>query len=183
MRVYFFLLTMGLVLFGLYCREDSNKPAKGILEFSYEFTKPADFEPSYQLSIWLEKENGEYYKTLFVTDYLSYGGYNDSTICPAWSENANWDHALPEIFDAVTKATPPVGQNQLQIDCQDFKILPGLYQYKLQVHLVDTYNILAQGKINIGKKANESTALMLHEPQQHTTGTNTIQNVVVKYIM
>lgn len=182
MRKLQFLIILGLALLCMHCSEDANKPAKGMLEFSYEFTKPADFEPSYQLAIWLEKENGKYYKTLLVTDYLSYGGYNDSTICPAWSQNSDWDHALPEIFDAVTKATPPVGQNRLQIDCQKFQILPGVYQYKLQVHLVDTYNILAIGKINIGKKGNENTAQLLHEPNQHAKGANTIQNVIVKYI-
>ncbi len=182
MRIYYLLFSLVLALIFIRCSEDPNKPAKGYLEFSYEFTKPAEFEPSYQFSIWLEKENGEYYKSLFVTDYLSYGGYNDSTICPAWSKNSDWDHASPEVFDAVTKATPPVGQNRLQINCQDFQILPGIYQYKLQVHLVDTYNILALGKINIGKKANESTALTLHEPREHATGSNTIQNVIVKYI-
>ncbi len=35
--------------------------------------------------LWLKKPDGTFAKTLFVSEYLSYGGYNHPEICPDWS--------------------------------------------------------------------------------------------------
>ena len=81
------------------CIGCAKTPNLGIIQIQFTFHEAtADLVPSYQTSIWLEDGQNNYMKTLFLSEYLSYGGYNDSTICPAWNSVADWDNAPMESF-------------------------------------------------------------------------------------
>ena len=138
------LYVLALLLL-LHC---SQKPS-GTLLVSFQFN-PAegDVEPSYQLAVWLEDVNENYIKTLFLSEYLSYGGYNDSTICPNWNAKADWDNAPMEAYDAVTAATPPVGENVLTFALDTLNINLGEYLCCVQAHLIENYNITFKNRIN-----------------------------------
>ncbi|RPJ64037.1 MAG: DUF2271 domain-containing protein [Acidobacteria bacterium] len=158
------------------------EPADGTLLISYAFSTAQDLEPSYQIAIWLEKEDGQFVRTLFISEYLAYGGFNDPTICPDWTKIAEWDKATEAEYDAVSKPTPPIGSNTLKLDCKARGIEPGTYVYCVEVHIVENFNILYKGKIAIGAGAAEDTAVATYIPSKHESAANVIHGVAAKYI-
>jgi len=50
-------------------------------EFRFHLNDIQSFVPSDQIVIWLENSDSTLVKTLFVSEYLSYGGYNIPEIC------------------------------------------------------------------------------------------------------
>jgi hypothetical protein len=111
------------------------------------------FAPSNQIAIWLEKPDGSLVKTLFLSEYLSYGGYNIKDVCGDWSSKSNWKEVDVKEFDAVTSATPRVGDVKLKLESPAGTIPDGKYQIFIEIHLVDAYNELYSGELDLtGKK-------------------------------
>jgi len=185
MKVYKFIgLFWLLFMVSVNCTNwGQEKPAKGTLQISWELADSEDKSvvPSYQTVIWLQNDNADTIKSVLVSEYLSYGGYNDTTICTDWIKVADWDNALEETFDAVTKATPPIGPDTISIDCKSENIFPGTYNYFIETHIVENYNILYKGKITIGKKPATSTAEHVYIPQKHPVSGDVLKNVSAKY--
>ena len=148
----FLLIFTFLIILVLGSCQTGPKYAKGTLEITFNLNEIEGIEPSYQTVIWLEDEDSHSLRSFLVSEYLSYGGYNDSTICPNWSKQADWDHVDDIIFDAVTAATPPIGADTLRIDCKKEQLLQGIYNYFIQVHIVEKYNILYKGTIDLSQK-------------------------------
>jgi len=184
MKIFYSIILILLLCIIFNCIKNRQmKPAEGTLEISYEFVKSADqnIVPSFQTAIWLQNDKGEYLKTLMVSEYLAYGGYNDTTICTEWIKVADWDNVLLETFDAVTKATPPLGNNTISINCKTENLLPGTYNYCIETHILENYNILYRGKITIGKKTTESYAESVYIPKKHPVSGDVLKNVNAKY--
>jgi len=59
------------------------------LEVTFQLNQMENFVPSNQLVIWLERPDGSFVKTLFISEYLAYGGYNLPEICSDWTSKAN----------------------------------------------------------------------------------------------
>ena len=175
-------LILSLTVFFLACDDGGVKPLQGFLEISYQLEKAQGVQPSYQTAIWLENEQGELVRSLLVSEYLSYGGYNDSTICPDWSKLANWSKVSPEEFDAVTAATPGIGNNVLKVDCRKANLLPGKYIYCVQVHILENYNMLYEGEIMLNGENVESIATAKYIPRQHPLAGNVLSHVKARYI-
>ncbi len=185
------VLVVLLVPFGCFGQaavETSQSPAAqsatqvaGTLEVSFVFGSPEGVEPSYQTALWLQDEKGQYVKSLFVSEYLAYGGFNDPTICPDWIKVANWDKATETDYDAVSRPTPPVGKNSLKINLKDKGIVPGKYEYLLEVHMVENFNILYRGQIQIGNQVAESKPDITFTPNKHPAADGVITSVTVKY--
>lgn len=176
----YFLLFLLIILFSN-CQEKGERPASGNLEISFTFDKPENIEPSYQIAIWLENDRAIH--TLFISEYLSYGGYNDSTICPEWSSKVNWDTVADEVFDAVTRVTPSIGTHILSFDCYERGIFPGQYRYCAQVHVQAKYNIMYCGELMIGGKEVENQAKVSYIPDSTGVADNVIRNVRAKYTL
>lgn len=157
-----------------------HKKSLGTLHVFFQFNKAeGDVEPSYQLAIWLEDAQEHYAKTLFLSEYLSYGGYNDSTICPAWNSQADWDKAPMEAYDAVTRATPPLGDNVFEFGLDTLGVEPGEYWCCVQAHLIEEYNILFKNKIEIGQTG-ESTSDPVFEPKAYPGAETILANVTAR---
>ena len=123
---------------------------------SYQMEDVKEYIPSYQLSIWIEKPDGTFVKTLFVSDYLAYGGYLEYGICPSWSKKANWDKVTKEELDAVSGATPEPGNVKLEKKFTVDKIPDGEYILFIQVHLQEDLNDTYKGKVKISGKESEA---------------------------
>lgn len=123
--------------------------------------------------IWLEDEQGNYLKTLMVSDWLSYDGHRFSDICPDWCRVADWQNVSKSEFDAVTSATPEKGKHEIKLDCEKEKMSNGIYYYFIQTHIGDEYNILYKGKIGIGNKSNSNIAEVTYVPDKHPDSTRT----------
>ncbi len=159
-----------------------KEPSLGRLDVSFQFNKPeSDVEPSYQLAVWLEDVDENYIKTLFLSEYLSYGGYNDTTICPNWNSKADWANAPMHDYDAVTRATPPIGENLLEFDLDTLNIQPGEYLCCVQAHLIEDYNITFKSKIKLNHEG-RATSEAQYEPRAYDGAETFLANVTATIV-
>ena len=181
MRVLHILLILPVTVFTMMSCSGENNLAEGYIELTYDFNAPKTIEPSFQTVIWLENAQGKYIKSLLVSEYLSFGGYEDTLICPDWNGLVDWENMSDEEYDAITAATPPVGSNTFKIDCSKEKLLPDEYRVCIQTHIRDEYNILYCGKIEIGKNAQEGKVKRIYIPNLLPETENVLTNVFLKY--
>lgn len=129
---------------------------KRTFTISYQMEDVKEYTPSYQLTIWLEKTDGTFVKTLFVSDYLAYGGYLEYGICPSWSKKAGWGMVTKEELDAVSGATPESGDVKMKLKFSSDEIPDGEYQLFVQVHLQGNLNETYKGEVKLisGKEIN-----------------------------
>jgi hypothetical protein len=163
-------------------RPAADEPAAGTLEVTFAFNKAEGVVPSYQIAVWLETTDGKLVKTLFVSEYLSGGGFNHEDVCPAWVKQANWDKAEESEFDAVTRPTPPVGTNTLKFDCRERKISAGDYRLCVQAHIVENYNILYKTAITLGRGAAEAPGEAFYSPRRHPAASEVLSGVRVRFL-
>jgi hypothetical protein len=142
-----------VLLFGLTAMfSGSGQPKERHINLSFLINKREGYPRSDQLVVWLEKPDGSFVKTLFLSDWLSYGGYNDAEVCPDWSSKTDWESASQEEFDAVTGATPRVGSVNLDLVCSSDEVPNGKYYIFVEVHLTGEYNELHSGKIRLSRR-------------------------------
>lgn len=102
-----------------------------IMIVSYQMKDVKEIIPSYQLTIWLEKSDGTFAKTLFISEYLAYGGYLEYGICSSWTNKANWDNVTKEELDAVSDATPEPGDVRLELEFNLDELPDGEFQISI----------------------------------------------------
>jgi hypothetical protein len=183
-RVISFALTaISLVALLLSAGTDIQaQPASGTLEISFLFNKAEGIVPSYQVAVWLETKAGKYVKTLFLSEYLSGGGFGHGDVCPDWAKQADWEKADESEFDAATRPTPPIGERTLKIDCQKRGIAPGTYRFCVQAHIVEKYNILYRGTIEVGGQPSEAAGEAFYSPAKHPQAADILSNVRARYV-
>jgi len=159
-----------------------EEPASGLLEISFLFNKAEGVVPSYQIAIWLEREGGEYVKTLFVSEWLAGSGLGLEVVCPDWVKQAHWDKVAESEFDAATHPTPPIGATTLKFDCKKRGIAPGPYWSCVQAHIAENYNILYRGKIVLGQKPSEAAGEVFYSPKKHPLAAGSLYNVQTRYV-
>jgi len=186
-KIYFLMLCCGILLSGCHLENcgrsgsGSSGPSDGFIEISYELGQTPGVAPSYQTVVWLEDANGAYLKSVLVSEYLAYGGHRKPKICSTWSRISNWGSVSRSEFDAVTAATPDIGQNTVIINCKEQNLSPGVYYYCVQTHIVGDYDILYRGRIEIGKKNMDSVAKVEYIPGKCEGAENALGNVKAKY--
>jgi hypothetical protein len=136
-------------------------------DITFKLNEITSFVPSNQIAIWLETTDSSFVKTLFLTEYLSYGGYNLPEICYDWSTKTNWEETTKEEFDAVTSATPRVGEVRLKLECPGNLIPDGKYNIFIEVHLTEDYNELYSGGLIISGKKFHNTLQVTYRPEKY----------------
>ncbi len=168
-----------------FCQKEP--PADRMLKISFKLEDvdpDLNLVPSYQTAVWLENPADDTLTTLYVSEYLSYGGFNDSTICPLWSKRADWGNAPSELFDLVTAATPPLGEEKsILVNFDEKNIPPGRYRFNVQVHVIEKYNILAQGEFVAAKDSVAHTAEISYLPQSYPGAEDILTDVQMKYFL
>ena len=142
-----------------------------MMNISFVMNELEDYPRSDQLVIWMETLDGTFVKSLFVSEYLSYGGYNHPEICPHWSTSTNWEEASQEEFDASTGATPSIGPVHMEIGLSADDVPRGEYHVFVEVHLTADYNELYSGKIRLSRKAASSLLEVSYTPEQYHEAT------------
>ncbi len=162
--IYIFILSV----FFTACGGKKNK-----LELSFHLNKFEAFTSSDQMVVWLEKPDSTFVKTLFICDYLAYGGFALTSICPDWTGRADWQNITKEKFDAVTAATPKHGDVKFEFEFQKESIPEGKYYIFIEVHLAENYNELYSGAINFSDNKCTTDLKVNYIPTQHpqTSGT------------
>jgi len=161
-------------------QETHDPSSANHLEIAFTLNTIGDIIPSYQTAIWLEGPDDQVV-TLLVSEWLNYTGFYDERVCPAWLSRSNWKEKSLEEMDAVSAATPRRRPNTFRIDCKEAGLSSGTYQYYVQTHIEDEYNILARGTIEIGNLFTESTAQISHDPEPHAKAANTLTDVSARY--
>jgi hypothetical protein len=136
-------------------------------DISFNLNDIQSFVPSNQIAIWLETADSSYVRTLFLSEYLSYGGYNIREICYDWSSKTKWDEVSKEEFDAVTSATPGVGDVKLKLQCPASLVPEGKYLIFIEVHLADEYNELYSGELTISGKKSATNLSVIYKPGRY----------------
>ena len=122
------------------------------IELSFQLKNPEAFTSSDQMIVWIEKTDKSYVKTLFVSEYMAYGGFNLDYICPDWPERSGWEKISNDKFDAVTGATPGPGDVKFEFIVDNDSIPDGEYKIFIEVHLSEKYNELYSSTINLSDR-------------------------------
>ena len=172
-----FLLTVGFIgVINTGCDASRDR----VLDISFMMNELEDYPRSDQLVIWLETLDGTVIKTLFVSEYLSYGGYNDPEICSDWSSNTDWEAVSQEEFDALTGATPSIGPVHMDIILSGEQVPKGEYTIFVEVHLTADYNELYSGKIRLSRREESTLLEVSYKPERYHDATyNVLSDVRV----
>ncbi len=176
-----YLLFLLFLPFFLGCGSSHNPK----IEVTFHLKKVENIVSSNQMAIWIEDKDGKYIETFFVCDYLSYGGFNIDGICPAWVKKAHWENATEDLVDAVTQATPDIGDVKLEFDAPANKFSAGEYTYFIEIHNTENYNEIYSGKLTINPdgSSSESIASVKYEPKKFPEGSGLLSNVKVRYFI
>ncbi len=173
---------LALLLLSALTLSDTPATTPGTLEVSFVYMPPTSVEPSYHTAMWLENERGELVKTLYVTNDLSATEYKVGEACPDWVRQANWETADKAEVDAVTGPTPNVGAGGRVFDLAKLGVATGKYEFKLQVHITDKFNILYRGTFVAGDAPAEVALEQLYSNGKPPGGTDFVREVRVRYV-
>ena len=153
------------------------------IEVAFHLNKIENTVPSYQMAIWTENSEGKYIETLFVCDYLSYGGFNIKGVCPVWVKKSHWEKATEEMLDAVTQATPDIGDVKLEFNAPTDRYPAGDYKFFIEIHNTENYNEIYSGKLTV-KPDGSSLAgkvTVTYKPKKYPEGSGLLSNVKARY--
>lgn len=157
--------------------------ALGQLELDFYLQYVAEPYPTYQTAIWLENDSGEFIKSLFVSAWLSYGGYNSSYVCSTWNSKAKWGDGVTEDVDAVSGPTPEWGvDSHYSFDLTSRGVAPGLYKCNIETHITDDYNVLYTGDLEFEAENSMVEPSPVFVPEQHSQAGLVLTNVKMEYV-
>lgn len=163
-----------IILIGLGTLTGCNRSGDWIINVSFQLNEREGYPRSDQLVVWLEKPDGTYVKTFFVSEYLSYGGYNEPEICSDWTTKSNWEEASKEEFDAATGATPSIGQVNMAFSVSRDQVPEGEYLLNIEVHLTENYNELYSGKVKFSRRKFSNTLHVSYKPGKYMKATHDV---------
>ncbi len=149
------------------CASDSAEGKS--VEITFDYVKKQG-PGSNQYAVWIENENNEVVKTLFVTSFTTKGriregepirrGYTYRPTCvPTWVTNAKAEEMTDAELDAFTGATPKEGGIQTFTwdftDAAGNKVANGTYKVCVEATLKNEYRILYVGTVSTKDKAGD----------------------------
>ena len=152
--------------------QNSKKAGKAkTLEVSFNYQRQAG-PGSNQYAVWIENEQGDVVKTLFVTSYTTKGrtrpgeepmrGYVKRPNCvPTWVKSAKAAAQTDQQLDAFTGATPQAGGTQTFTwdftDEQGKAVPQGTYKVKVEATLIFDSDIVYTGTFSTKDKPGNIT--------------------------
>lgn len=183
---FVYVLLAGFLLSG--CSKKATEPESpkieklGMLDISYSLDLLWDPMPTRQTVIWLEKSDGTFVRSLFVSTWLAYGGYSHANVCPSWNDKADWENITKEEFDAVTAATPEAGEESLfSFDFESSGLNAGSYVCNIETHIVGDYNIKYSSTIDVANKAQVLNPESIYIPSKHEIAGDYLHDVIMEY--
>lgn len=175
------ITTLLLLTFSVFCNNTNNKQ----VEISIQWKKAPGFG-SNQCAIWIEDENGNYIKTLYVSNFTGKGGFKKRPDClKEWRNKAKIANSIPKEIDAVTQSTPKTGKNSFYWDLTDSNnvVVPqGIYYLKTEANLRFEKRTIWTAKIDTQKNEDSCNATVEYfSVEKDKAEQNTIINVFVEY--
>ena len=192
---YFIAVLTALLLMVPAMVQAQSKGNAKTLEVSFDYQKQPG-PGSNQYAVWIENEEGDVVKTLFVTSYTTKGrvrgneqpmrGYVKRPNCvPTWVKASKASEKTDQELDAVTGATPQAGGKQTFSwdfsDQQGKKVKDGKYCVKVEATLYQASTILYTGNFSTKDKAgNIPLTSTLTEPAENHKDMITAVQAVLK---
>lgn len=192
---YFIAVLTALLLMVPAMVQAQSKGNAKTLEVSFDYQKQPG-PGSNQYAVWIENEEGDVVKTLFVTSYTTKGrvrgneqpmrGYVKRPNCvPTWVKASKASEKTDQELDAVTGATPQAGGKQTFswnfTDQQGKKVKDGKYCVKVEATLYQASTILYTGNFSTKDKAgNIPLTSKLTEPADNHKDMITAVQAVLK---
>lgn len=167
------IIFVGIIVISFFISGCANFRDRTI-ELSFRMNKVEALTSSDQMVVWIEKPDSTFIQTLFISEYLAYGGFNISSVCPDWSGRSGWKEISKENFDAVTGATPTPGKITFKLKVPKDKVPDGEYRVSVEVHLAENYNELYSGLINLSNKKCGGVMKVKYVPKKHPLVSNNI---------
>ena len=156
------------------------------VEVDFDYKAMSGFA-SNQFALWVENDNGDVVKTLFVTDFTGVKrGYKkrDQSL-NHWVAVAKPDKMPDAEIDAISSATPKSGTQHFTWDLTDNqgkKVPAGKYFIKLEATLFAGSNVVYTGTVDLTAPTSGpiEVALKRSEPD-NPKNASMIQNMKMKY--
>jgi hypothetical protein len=179
-----FAMLSALLLTNVVAAQSATESDKAdSLVVSFNYLKQAG-PGSNQYAVWIENDEGDVVKTLFVTSFTTKGrarggekarrGYIVRPACvPVWVKTSLADKKTDEELDAVTGATPHSSGTQTFTwdftDEQGKAVPQGTYRVKVEATLIFDSDIVYTGTFSIGDKPGDIalTSVLTKEDEQH----------------
>lgn len=145
----FFILVFLFVFTNIFSEEIHSQ--KVLISFKYE----KQFKlASNQFAIWIENENGELIKNIFVTKFTAADGYSKrKESLSTWVKRSNVKNYSKEKIDSISGATPKSSSLTYLWDCTDQNENPvpnGTYRFFVEGSTYWKDKILFTGTIILG---------------------------------
>ena len=175
-----FIILFALFISASYEYSQNNKT----VQINFDYTKRDGFS-SNQIAIWLEDANGNYIKTIYITDFTGRksGWKKRNQSLSNWQKKSNAIKMSQADIDAVSKATPKQGNVNIIWDCKDNNgklIKDGNYKIVVEATIYQDNNVLYTAEINIGNKANSQIAIPKYSKSE-AKEIDIIKNVKVSF--
>lgn len=181
MKKKLIITTLLLLTFSIFC---NNNDAKQV-EISIQWKKTGGFG-SNQCAVWVENENGNHIKTLYVSKFTGKGGFKKRPDClTEWRNKAKITDSIPDEIDAVTQSTPKNGKNLFYWDLTDSNnstTPQGIYYLKVEANLRFEKRVVWTAKIDTSKNEDSCNAVAEYfSVEEDSVKENTVIDVFVEY--
>ena len=152
------------------------------VEVDFDYKEMSGFA-SNQFALWVENENGEVVKTLFVTDFtgVKRGYKKREQSLNNWVAVAKPAQMSDAEIDAISGATPKSGVQHFAWDLTDNqgkKVPTGKYFIKLEATLFAGSNVVYTGAVDLPQPASgEITVTIKRSEPDNPKNASMIQNV------
>lgn len=152
------------------------------VEVDFDYKVMSGFA-SNQFALWIENENGDVVKTLFVTDFtgVKRGYKKREQSLNNWVAIAKPDKMSDAEIDAISGATPNSGTQHFTWDLTDNqskKVPAGKYFIKLESILFAGSNVVYTGAVDLSQPAlGEITIIIKRSEPDNPKNASMIQNV------
>lgn len=157
----------------------------GKVELSFPFVKQKGFA-SNQFAVWIEDAEGNFLKTLYVTDFTARKGYKTrKDSLKIWVKRSNRAEASKDEIDAVSGATPRTGKLTYTWNCDDRQgnpVSPGNYRFFVEGTLFWESYVIYSGTITVGGKAESNIPVKVEYSSTDQKNKNMIGPVTAVYI-
>lgn len=157
----------------------------GKVEISFPFVKQKGFA-SNQFAVWIEDAEGNFLKTLYVTDFTARKGYKTrKDSLKIWVKRSNRAEASREEIDAVSGATPRTGKLTYTWNCDDRQgdpVPPGNYRFFVEGALFWESCVIYSGTITVGGKGESNIPVKVEYSSTDQKNKNMIGPVTAVYI-
>ncbi|MCD8260872.1 MAG: DUF2271 domain-containing protein [Bacteroides sp.] len=155
MRTTLFSLVTVICLLAFYgfTTKKEAKQEKGKLEIAVEYNRQAG-RGSNQYAVWIEDNQGNLVKTLYVTRFTAEGGYKMRPTCmPVWVEKSGAASMDKSEIDGFSGATPQSGTHIYTWDGTDKNGQPapqGEYTFVVEATYIGENIVTFKNKFNLG---------------------------------